>query len=60
MSSNLGYVLLIYLELINFKCNSDKSLGDCSNLCVQGSLMGNSISVFPRNKDHLRSFQFNV
>ena len=52
MSSNLGYAGLIYLELINSKCHSDKSLGNCSNFYIQGSLLGNSISVIPRHKDH--------
>ena len=60
MSSNLGYAELIYLELINSKCHFDKSLGDCSNLSIQGSLMGDSRSVFPRHKDHLLSYQFIV
>ena len=59
MSSNLGYDGLIYLELINSKYHFDKSLGDCSNLCIQGSLLGDRRSVFPRNKDHLLSYQFN-
>ena len=60
MSSNLGYAGLIYLELINSKCHSDKSLGDCSNLCFQGSFLGDNRSVFLRHKDHLLSYQFNV
>ena len=60
MRNNLGYAKLIYLELINFKCHSDKSLGDCSNLCIQGSLLGDNRSVFSRHKDHLLSYQFNV
>ena len=60
MSSNLGYAGLIYLELINSKCHSDKSLGDCSNLYIQVSLLSDSRSVFPRHKDDLLSYQFNV
>ena len=60
MSSNLGCARLIYLELINNKFNSNKSLGDCFNLCIQGSLLGDSRSVFLRHKDHLLSYQFNV
>ena len=60
MSSILGYARLIYLELINYECHSDKSLGDRSNLCFQGSLLVDGRSVFPRHKDHLLSYQFNV
>ena len=60
MSSKLGYTGLIYLELINSKCPSDKSLGDCSNLCILGSLLGDRRNVFLRHKDHLHSYQFNV
>ena len=58
MNSNLGYSKLIYLKLINSKCHSDKSLGDISNLCIQGSLLGDSKSVFLRHKNHLPSYQF--
>ena len=60
LSSYLGYVGLIYLDLIKSKCHSDKSLGYCSNICIQGSLLGDNRSVFPRHKDHLLSYQFNV
>ena len=60
MNSNLGYAGLIYLELINSKCHYDKSLGDFSNLYIQGSFLGDSRSVFLRHKDHLLSYQFNV
>ena len=56
MSSNLGYAGLIYLELIKSECHFAKSLGDCSNLCIQGSLQGDSRSVFLRHKDHLLSY----
>ena len=49
-----------YLEVMNSKFHYDTSLGDCSNLCVQGSLLGDSRSVFLRYKDHLLSYQFNV
>ena len=51
-SCNLGYARLIYFELINSKCYFDKSLGDCSNLCIQGSLLDDNKSVFPRHKNH--------
>ena len=60
MSSNLGFSGLIYLVLINSKCHFNKSLGDCSNLCIQGSLLVNNRSVFSRHKDHLLSYQFNI
>ena len=60
MSSNLGYAGVIYLELIKSKCHSDKSLGDSSNLCIQGSLLGDSRSVLSRHKDHLLIYQFIV
>ena len=60
MSGNLGYAGLIYLELINSKCHSYKSLGDCYNLFIQGSLIGDSKSVFSRHKDDLLSYRFNV